>query len=36
MTRLKELKDESRRLKKIYAKEHLKAEIISEEITNKW
>ncbi len=30
MTRMKELEDESRRLKKMYAEEKLKAEIISE------
>lgn len=36
MTRLKELKDENRRLKKMYAEERLKAEIIQEAIEKKW
>jgi putative transposase len=30
MTRMKELEDENRRLKKMYAEEHLKAEVIQE------
>ncbi|PMM88195.1 transposase, partial [Vibrio breoganii] len=30
MTRMKELEDENRRLKKMYAEERLKAEVISE------
>jgi putative transposase len=36
MTRLKELEDENRRLKKMYAEERLKAEIIQEAMTKKW
>ena len=36
MTRLKELKDENRRLKKMYAEERLKAEIIQEAMAKKW
>ena len=36
MTRLKELEDENRRLKKMYAEERLKAEIIQEAIAKKW
>ena len=36
MTRLKELEDENRRLKKIYAEERLKAEIIQEAMAKKW
>lgn len=36
MTRLKELEDENRRLKKMYAEEHLKAEIVSEALAKKW
>ncbi len=34
--RLKELEDENRRLKKMYADERLKAEIIQEAMTKKW
>jgi putative transposase len=36
MARLKELEDENRRLKKMYAEERLKAEIIQEAMTKKW
>ena len=36
MTRLKELEEENRRLKKMYAEERLKAEIIKEAIEKKW
>ena len=36
MTRLKELEEENRRLKKMYAEERLKAEILIEAIENKW
>jgi putative transposase len=36
MTRLKELEDENRRLKKMYAEERLKAEIVSEALAKKW
>jgi len=36
MTRLKELEDENRRLKKMYAEERLKAEIIQEAMAKKW
>ena len=36
MTRLKELEDENRRLKKRYADERLKAEIIQEAMAKKW
>lgn len=36
MTRLKELEDENRRLKKVYADERLKAEIIQEAMAKKW
>ena len=36
MTRLKELEDENRRLKKMYADERLKAEIIREAMAKKW
>ena len=36
MARLKELKDENRRLKKMYAEEKLKAEIIQEAMAKKW
>jgi putative transposase len=33
MGRMKELEDENRRLKKMYAKERLKAEIVAEALT---
>lgn len=36
MVRMKELEDENRRLKKMYADERLKAEIISEALQKKW
>ena len=36
MSRLKELEDENRRLKKMYAEERLKAEIVSEALAKKW
>ncbi len=36
MARLKELEDENRRLKKMYAEECLKAEIITEAMAKKW
>lgn len=36
MARLKELEDENRRLKKMYAEEKLKAEIIKQAMEKKW
>jgi len=36
MKRMKELEDENRRLKRIYAEEKLKAEIAREAIEKKW
>lgn len=36
MARLKELEDENRRLKKMYAEERLKAEIVQEALSKKW
>ncbi len=36
MRRLRELEEENRRLKKMYAEERLKAEIVSEALTKKW
>ncbi len=36
MKRMKELEDENRRLKKIYAEERLKTEIIQEALEKKW
>jgi putative transposase len=36
MARLKELEEENRRLKKMYADERLKAEIVSEALAKKW
>jgi putative transposase len=36
MARLKELEDENRRLKKMYAEERLKAEVLKEAIEKKW
>ncbi len=36
MARLRELENENRRLKKMYAEERLKAEIIQEAMTKKW
>lgn len=36
MARLRELEEEKRRLKKMYAEERLKAEIVQEALTKKW
>ena len=36
MARMKELEEENRRLKKMYAEERLKAEILNEALTKKW
>jgi putative transposase len=36
MARLKELEDENRRLKKMYAEERLKADILQEALGKKW
>jgi len=36
LSRLKELEDENRRLKKMYAEERLKPEIIQEAMAKKW
>ena len=36
MARMKELQEENRRLKKMYAEERLKAEVLNEAITKKW
>jgi putative transposase len=36
MARMKELKDENRRLKKMYMDEKLKAEVIAKAIAKKW
>ena len=36
MKRLKELEDENRRLKKMYAEERLKADILQDAMTKKW
>lgn len=36
VARMKELEDENRRLKKMYAEERLKAEIVAEALTKKW
>jgi putative transposase len=36
MTRMKELEEENRRLKKMYAEERLKAEILQEAMQKKW
>ena len=36
MARLKELEAENKRLKKMYAEERLKAEIVAEAIAKKW
>jgi putative transposase len=36
MARMKVLKDENRHLKKRYAEERLKAEIVAEALTRKW
>ena len=36
MRRMKELEDENRRLKKMYAEERLKAEMVQEALQKKW
>lgn len=36
ISRLKELEDENRRLKKMYAEERMKAEIVQEALSKKW
>ena len=36
MSRVKELEEENRRLKKMYAEERLKAEIVQEALQKKW
>ena len=36
MRRMKELEDENRRLKKMYAEERLKAEMVQEALSKKW
>jgi putative transposase len=36
MSRLKEIEDENRRFKKMYAEERLKSEIIQEAMAKKW
>ena len=36
MARLKELEEENRRLKKMYAEERLKSEIVAEALAKKW
>ena len=36
MARLKALEEENRRLKKMYAEERLKAEIVQEALQKKW
>ncbi len=36
MARMKELEEENRRLKKMYAEERLKAEIVQEAMQKKW
>jgi putative transposase len=36
MKRMKELEDENRRLKKMYAEERLKAEMLTEALAKKW
>ena len=36
MKRMKELEDENRRLKKMYADERLKAEMVKEALAKKW
>jgi len=36
MKRVKELEDENRRLKKMYAEERLKAEMVQEALAKKW
>ena len=36
MTRMKELEEENRRLKRMYAEERMKAEIVAEALAKKW
>ena len=36
MSRMKELEDENRRLKKMYLEEKIKAEIVAEALAKKW
>jgi putative transposase len=36
MSRMKELEDENRRLKKMYLEEKLKAEVVAEALEKKW
>lgn len=36
MTRLKELEDENRRLKRMYAEERLKYDLVQEALSKKW
>jgi putative transposase len=36
MARMKELEEENRRLKRMYAEERMKAEIVSEALAKKW
>lgn len=36
MARMRELKEENRRLKKMYAEERLKAEIVAEALAKQW
>ena len=36
MTRMKELEDENRRLKKMYDEERLKSDVIQETMAKKW
>lgn len=36
MARMKEIEDENRRLKKMYAEERLKAEVVQEALAKKW
>lgn len=36
IARLKELEEENRRLKKMYAEERIKAEIVAEALSKKW
>ena len=36
MARMKELEDENRRLKKMYAEERLRTEVVAEALEKKW
>jgi putative transposase len=36
MARMKELEEENRRLKRMYAEERMKAEIVAEALAKKW